>query len=85
MGHVAAVGKFAKDSNVVKRQLMMQGITMHCKWCRDWAGTIATKGPTPALQRQRHHRNKVEEMLAAIHMQHGDNTSVTSNDTSEYW
>jgi hypothetical protein len=35
MGHVAAVGKFAKDSNVVKKQLMMQRITMHCKWCRD--------------------------------------------------
>jgi hypothetical protein len=24
-------------------------------------------------------------MLAAMHMQHGDNTSVTGNDTSEYW
>jgi hypothetical protein len=29
--------------------------------------------------------SQVKEMLAAMHMQHGDNTSVTSNDTSEYW
>jgi hypothetical protein len=62
----------------------MQHITMHCKWCRDWVGTIATKGATPALQRQRRHRNEVKEMLAAMHMQHGDITSVASNDTSEY-
>ncbi len=85
MGHVAAVSKFAKDSNVVKRQLMMQCITMHCKWCHDWAGTIATQGPTPALQRQWRHCNEVEEMLAAMHMQHGVNSSMTSNYTSEYW
>jgi hypothetical protein len=39
----------------------------------------------PALQRQRRHRNKVKEMLAAMHMQHGNNTSVTGNGTSEYW
>jgi hypothetical protein len=58
---------------------------MHCKWCHDWVGTIATKGATPALQRQQRHRNKVKEMLAAMHMQHGDNTSVAGNDTSEYW
>ncbi len=64
---------------------MMQRIMMHCKWCHDWAGTIATKGPTHALQRQQRHCNKVKEMLAAMHMQHGDNTSVTGNDTSEYW
>ncbi len=64
---------------------MMQRISMHCKWCRDWAGTIATKGPTPALQRQQLHCNEVKDMLAAMLMQHGDNTSVTSNDTSEYW
>jgi hypothetical protein len=85
MGHVAAVGKFAKDSNVVKRQLMMQCITMHCKWCRNWAGTIATKGPTPVLQKQWHHCNEVKEMLAAMRMQHCDNTCMTGNDTSEYW
>jgi hypothetical protein len=85
MGHVAAVGKSAKDSNVVKRQLMMQRTTMHCKWCCDWAGTIATKGPTLALQMQRRHYNEVKEMLAAMHMEHGDNTSVTGNDTSDYW
>jgi hypothetical protein len=44
MGHVAAVGKFAKDSNVVKKTTDDASITMHCKWCHDWAGTIATKG-----------------------------------------
>jgi hypothetical protein len=68
-----------------KRQLMMQCIPMHCKWCHDWAGTIATKGLTPVLQRQQHHCNEVKGMLVAMHMQHGDNTSVTGNDTSEYW
>jgi hypothetical protein len=85
MGHVAAVGKFAKGSSVMKRQLVMQHITMHCKWCCDWVGTIATKGQTPALQRQWHHHNVINKMLAAMHMQHGDITSVTGNDTSEYW
>ncbi len=58
---------------------------MHCKWCRDWIGTIATKGTTPALQRQWHHRNEVKEMLVAMHMNHGNNTSMTGNGTSEYW
>jgi hypothetical protein len=63
----------------------MQHITMHCKWCCDWAGTIATKGAMPALKRQRRYCNKVNKMLAALHMQHGDNTSMTGNDASEYW
>jgi hypothetical protein len=62
----------------------MQHITMHCKWCCDWAGAIATKGATPVLQRQWCHRDKVKEMLAAMHMQHGNNTSVTGNNTSKY-
>ncbi len=83
-GNVAAVGKFAKDSNVMKRPLMMQPITMHCKWCRDWVGTIATKGARPALQRQQRHCKEVKEILAAIRMQHGNNTCVTGNDTSKY-
>jgi hypothetical protein len=63
----------------------MQRNTMHCKWCRDWVGPNATKGAMPVLQRQRRHHDKVKEMLAAMHMQHGNNTSVTSKDTSEYW
>jgi hypothetical protein len=39
----------------------------------------------PALQRQRRHPDEVKEMLAAMHMQHGNNTSMTGNDTSKYW
>jgi hypothetical protein len=39
----------------------------------------------PALQKQRRHCNEVKEMLAVMHMQPGDNTSMTNNDTSEYW
>ncbi len=63
----------------------MQHIAIHSKgWC-DWVGTIATKGATPALQRQWHHRNEVKEMLAVMHMQPSNNTSMTVNDTSEYW
>jgi hypothetical protein len=46
-------------------------------------------GQAPLLQRVQHlhynHRNEVKEMLAAMHMQHGDNTSMTGKDTSEYW
>ncbi len=37
------------------------------------------------LQRQWRYCKEVKEMLAAMHMQHGDNTSMTGNDTSEYW
>jgi hypothetical protein len=64
---------------------MMQCISIHCKWFCDWAGIIATKGPIPVPQRQRRHCNKVKDMLAAMHIQHGDNTSMTGKDTSEYW
>jgi hypothetical protein len=34
-GNVAAVGKFAKERDVLKRQMTTQRITMHFNWCCD--------------------------------------------------
>jgi hypothetical protein len=47
-----------------------------------------SEGAMPVQRRQRRHSNKVNDasaMLAMMHMQHSNNTSMIGNDTSKYW